>query len=204
MAVTAWFGVSYAFLAPRALEHDVRQDIVPECALELKGKQEIAVADALERAKEAARYAREDAIRKLRVRQNQLRSSMGEFIALDQLNQVYDNSGLGALLDSFGMRPNIPVPEVADIQAEIDAISQRIHHLKIPEKISIPKAPNIELVKACMCAAGETVAGKRSAYAVSLASFRMVQPEKLLNLKSDMAAVLNTNICNAKPWEHLS
>lgn len=204
LAGAAWYGVSYTVLAPRAMERDKVQEIVPECALQLDGEQDIYVTDALKRAKEAAQYAREESIRNFRVRQNQLRSSMGEMMAIDQLNQVYDNSGLGDLLDSFGMRPNIPVPDVSDIQREINDISGRIRALNVPEKITIPKAPRLELIKSCACAAGEAIAGKRSAYTISMASFRTVRPEKLITLKSDVTNVLNANTCGPKPWENLS
>lgn len=204
IAGAAWFGVSYGVLAPRAMDRDKVQAIVPECAMDLEQKQNIHVADALATAKEAARYAKEETARKLRIRQRELRGQLAEANALRQVMSINEGSGLNDLLGALGMPVTIPIPNMASIQNDLDSVTRRLQDLRLPENISIPKAPRLELVQACVCAAGEAIAGKRTAYAISMASFRTITPDKLLTVKADLNTAFDTNICNAKPWENYS
>ncbi|MEO0612472.1 MAG: hypothetical protein AAFY83_04045 [Pseudomonadota bacterium] len=204
LAGAAWYGVSYTVLAPRAMEQDKVQEIVPECAIDLEAKQNIHVANALTQAKQAAIYAKEETARKLRVRQRDLRGQLAEASALNQVMQINQQSGLSDLLGALGMPTSIPIPNTDHIEGELNRIAGRLRDINIPETISIPKAPRLDLVKSCVCAAGEAIAGKRTAYTISMASFRTITPEKLLNVKSDLNNAFETDICNAKPWESYS
>ncbi|MEL7202115.1 MAG: hypothetical protein AAGK25_11020 [Pseudomonadota bacterium] len=204
IAGAAWFGVSYGVLAPRAMERDKVQEIIPECALELDQKQNIHVADALAKAKEAARYAKEETARKLRLRKNALEAKLAEAEAFAQVNRINQQSGLSDLMGALRMPMAFPSFDVDEIRSELGSVRHQLRNLRLPETISIPKAPRLELVQSCVCAAGEAIAGKRTAYTISMASFKTITPDKLLTVKTDLNTAFDTNICNAKPWENYS
>ena len=196
----AWFGVSYALLAERAMNNDLEQDVYPVCIAQLDEEQTIAIDEAVERATEKAKYARKEAMRQLRIRQDELSEAKTKLSYYEEMKRAYRNSGLGA----FMKVPNIDVPSVAEVEEMQRDVTARIQTLNVPINISYPRIPKPELLKRCACAAAMAVAGKRTSYAISMASFRLVSPAEISNLKSDVSNAVKLDICGAKQWENLS
>ncbi len=199
-AGAAWFGVCYAFLAERAMNNDLEEDVYPVCIAQLDDEQTIAIDEAVRRAAEKAESARSQAMRELRERQSELAEARNQLSYYESMRRMYRDSGLG---DLFPI-PDIDVPTVDEVDAMQRNVSERMQALNIPINIDYPRVPKPELLKRCACAATTAVAGKRTSYSISLASFRLVSPSDVSSLKSDVSQAVNLDICGQKPWENLS
>jgi len=201
LAGAGWFSVSYTVLAERALQQQVSEEIIPQCTLQLEGEQDIAVRETLSRLQEKARYARETTIDRLKRRRANLNQQLNKIQAARLVYDQYNRTGLGEVLRSTGMMPAMPaLPATGPIHAELKSIRTEIARLAIPDTITIPKVPAQKLASACLCAASDVVAGKKTATAISMASFRVINPDALLSLKSDVTDALNLSHCDARPW----
>ncbi|MEL7128227.1 MAG: hypothetical protein AAGK23_01650, partial [Pseudomonadota bacterium] len=118
----------------------------------------------------------------------------------DMVRRQFDETGIGLFLPP----PPPDLPSIADfegIQADIQRAKDSIANLP---PISLPRLPDSELMGTCACASLEALAGRRADYAVSLASFRLITPERVASAKDDVSRTLRFSACGSKPWENLS
>lgn len=202
IAGLGWFGFCYSTLTERKMEEEVRTNVMPACIKQLEAEQEKFLTrltrDASERRKiEVGRL--QDRIRS---RENRLSEIIGD---KELYAQTHDSvcRQLGAfcvvLPDYSGVLPGKEEiqkakAEIASLRAELDAIPP----------IILPRAPQSELLSTCTCAAIQSLAGKRTDYALSLASFRLFSPEGITSSKKDLAQTLRFDACGKPSWESLS
>ena len=198
MAWGAWFAVSYTVLAPRAMENDLERDVYPACVAELEADQERALIASEQQIRAAAEAERDDKLRQLRVRENELREAQSQLDYYETLRRTYRNSGLGRIMPL--PQANLPsAADVAEMRQRIAAARERLGDAIHIE--ALPRAPSGELLKTCACAAATAVAGKRTNYALSMASFRLVSPMEISTVKQDVARTIRLSSCGKLQWE---
>lgn len=197
LAGGAWFAAAYSFLAPRAMEDALQGDVYPACIAQLDAEQTIALDEAVKSATREAEYARDEALRAVRARLSVLAEVEKELSAYEMVRKLYGDSGLGMLVPM----PDIKLPSRAEIEQEQSALRQKIAAIDLPITISYPRVPTAALMKTCACAAATAVAGKRTSYALSLASFKLISPAEVSGVKGAVFDALKTDVCGAKPWE---
>ncbi|MDJ0921875.1 MAG: hypothetical protein QNI84_12170 [Henriciella sp.] len=185
-----WLSACYVFLAPRAMAKHFETEVHPPCLEMLEQEQDRAITQAEDRAKRK----RDDQLRDLREDERQLR-------ALEQLSRTFENSGTNQLFRGLGVEPPMNSEEIEALRARVDQLRAAISQL--PD-FSQFRADHGDLLKTCSCAAFEAAAGKRMSYAVSLASFRLISPAELTDLRSDVSRIAGSNSCGAQPWRNLS
>lgn len=196
----AWYGVSYAALAPRAMENDLVSEVYPACMAQLGADQESALSKAEDRKRSDAEYERKEALKTLHKREADLSEMKTQLSYYNSMRRTYRDSGLGALIPL----PQVEVPSAADIERSENALRKQRAALKLPIVINLPRAPSAALMKTCSCAALQALTGARSDYAVSMASFRLIAPTDVSSLKQDVAQVIRVKSCGDHPWEKLS
>ncbi|MEO1015185.1 MAG: hypothetical protein AAFX08_08355 [Pseudomonadota bacterium] len=199
MGGVAWFGIAYGVLAPRAMQFDQERDIVPSCMETLRETEGVAIDRAVKRRIEDAEFESRELRRKLNNRLDELREARIELLSYDMLKSSLCGSGICDLLP-------MKMPEVGfgidDVDQEIGEIKDRLSTLRAPD-ISIPRVPETEVLQTCACAAGTVLAGKKTSYALSLASFRVFSPEDVGTMKSELARTLRMDACGIPAWEDL-
>ncbi|MCI4646050.1 MAG: hypothetical protein MRY64_14810 [Hyphomonadaceae bacterium] len=99
--------------------------------------------------------------------------------------------------------PSAGLPTQEDLNAIRTQINEAKAALANLRPISLPRVPSEELRQTCTCAMMQSLGSKRTDYAISLASFRLITPKAVTSAKSDMAHALRWDGCGAKPWEEL-
>ena len=200
-----WFGVSYVVLAPRAMDEE-QEKAMPPCIEQLESEQERAIADATERATDRWESEQRSKLSEIAREERNLRELRSQVDAYEMTSGAIMSSPLGDLLGATGVQmPRMPnVPSSADVrrmQQDIRRARAAVER-QIPE-IDFPRVPRAELMQTCACATLKALAGKRTDYAMSLASFRLIGTEKISNTRSDFAGFLRWDGCGDKPWEDL-
>lgn len=199
LAGTTWFATAYGFLAPRAMDDALQADVYPACIEKLDAEQTVALDEALKEATREAEYARDAVLRSVGVRLSELAELERELTAYELMVETYRRSGLGKLFPL----PDVDLPSRDQIGAQKAALEQELAALDVPLNISFPRVPKAELMKTCLCAGASAVAGKRTSYAISLASFRIISPAEVSGVKGAVMDALKTDVCGARPWELL-
>lgn len=199
LAGTTWFAAAYGFLAPRAMDDALQEDVYPACVERLNTEQTVALDEALKTATHEAGYARDEALRSIRAGLSELEELKRERTAYELTVKIFRDSGLQRLIPL----PEVDLPTHEQINAQWAALQQKMAALNAPLKISFPRVPKPELMKTCLCAGASAVAGKRTSYAISLASFRIISPEEVTGVKGAVMDALKTDICGTRPWELL-
>lgn len=188
-AGTAHLALCFGILAPRAMEAHLDEVVAPPCIEMLQAEQERAI----ERARAGENEKRERATREL----NRVERELG---AYRQVAQTYDQTGLSDLFRGLGIAsPSDSLKQLEHMQAQADrmraALSQApdFSHLELPSS---------ELVKTCSCAALKAAAGSRTSYALSLASFRLIEPEDITRVGDAAMSIAAGSTCGQIPWRN--
>ena len=196
----AWFSVGYAVLAPRAMENDLVADVYPDCVAQLEEEQEHTLSRAEDRARRNAKYETEDAMRTLRARASELHQKRIELRYYHEAKRGLCSTGICELMPMALPEVNLSVD---DIDRELSVIRKKTAALDVPFDIELPRAPSEELLKTCYCAAMQALAGKRTNYAISMASFRLISPTEISSVKQGVAEALRLKSCGTQPWERV-
>lgn len=194
-----WFSGAYGVLAPRAMEADVERDVLPSCVEQLEAEQDRVLARETEYREEERTRKIDEASRQLRARERDLREIESAIMQARTLQGMMDDSGIGM----FMPRVDHALPSAKDLERAKAQVAQAREALTNIPEITLPRLPSSALMETCSCAALETLAGRRTDYAISLASFRLVNPSSIASVKSDMTQALRWNGCGGKPWEQL-
>jgi hypothetical protein len=197
LAGSAWFAAAYGVLTPRAMENDLQAEVYPACMEQLEAEQTAALEDKTKAATREAEYARDEALSAIRTRLSELMQIENELAAATAVKDMLDRTGLP---DILGL-PEIALPSREEIEAEKAKLLQKAAAIDLPVAISFPPAPSSALMKTCACAAATAIAGKRTSYAISLASFRLISPAEVSGVKGAVMGALKTDVRGAKPWE---
>jgi hypothetical protein len=197
LAGSAWFAAAYSVLTPRAMENDLQAEVYPACMAQLEAEQTAALEDKTKAATREAEYARDEALSAIRSRLSDLADVEQKVIAYELLVETYRKTGLEILIPL----PDIPMPSREQIETQRRELQRKLTAIDLPVAISFPPAPSSALMKTCACAAATAIAGKRTSYAISLASFRLVSPAEVSGVKGAVMGALKTDVCGAKPWE---
>lgn len=190
-AVGLWYGAVYVVLAPRAMERHFETEVFPPCLERLEAEQETALANARDRFERQ----RENAARALRAQEMQLRQ-------YDNITGLYRQSGLTDMLSAFGV-PSIEESVGVEAQSLRRDVERTRAALSVEADFDSFRVPRDGLLATCSCAALQAAAGKRSTYALSLASFRLIEPADITEIKSSVVEITGTNVCGAQPWRNL-
>ena len=199
LAALGWLGLCYTALTPRILETE-SQNVIPACMAQLEAEQD----DALETMTRRAENGRQRIVDRLEGEISQKAAKLKELETLSRTARTYSGllgqSGLSLLAPQL----ELPEPKPEDLAALRKSIRGARAAIQNLPPISLPRAPDSELLKTCTCAAMQSVAGKRTDYAISLASFRLIEPEAISQTKADMSEALRINACGTPSWERLS
>lgn len=200
MAASVWFGACYAVLAPRAMDNDLETDIYPACKAQLGDEQDKRIETAVKRLREDAEDAKSYAVNEIERKLRDLQQSKIELEGYEILRKTYCGTGICDLIP-------MTMPDLGysmdDLVRREKRLLARLSEVNIPVNISLPKVPSAALLERCTCAAQTLLTGKRTDYAMSLASFRMIDPKSITGFKSSVAKVAKTDTCGAVPWENL-
>lgn len=200
VAASLWVAVCYAALTPRILDAEVENNIMPACMAQLKAAQETALNRAVKQAEEERAYEVEKAERDIRVIENTLREIIQKKGGLEKLEQEMCKTGICGMFRAH--IDALPSNEkLQDMDATITRKKEQLAQLLSP--ISFPRTPDGEIAKTCTCAAMQSLSGKRMDYAISLASFRLIEPKSISQTKSDLRDALRFDACGKPSWESL-
>jgi len=182
------FTMCYTVLAPRAMEVQFEEEVTPSCMAMLQGEEDRAIADA----RQDDAKARDKARREL----NQLEQKLN---AYDQLKGLSRDSGLEELMKLFG------VPDYGPSQTDIAALRRAADDMRTALRsqpdFSHLRASASQVMQTCSCAALQAAAGKRTSYAISLASFRLIEPEEISNVSDTALRFAKGSACAGQlPW----
>lgn len=197
LAGSAWFAAAYGVLTPRAMENGLQAEVYPACMAQLEAEQTAALEGKTKVATREAEYARDEALSAIRTRLSDLAELEQKVSAYELVLKTYRESGLGMLVPL----PDMAMPSREEIEAQKKDLLKKAAAIDLPVAISFPPAPSSALMKTCACAAATAIAGKRTSYAISLASFRLVSPAEVSGVKGAVMGALKTDVCGAKPWE---
>ncbi len=195
----AWFGIGYAVLAPRAMENDLVRDVYPACMEQLEAEQTRAIDKATERKRSNVENARAEKRRELLTRQAELGEVEKQLEIYQSMKGALDSSGLGVFTPNI--LPPVELPSPADVERMQKNVAQGLAALQLPIEVSFPRVPSEEVMKTCMCAGLQAVAGERTNYAISMASFRLVSPTGISSVKQGVAETLRMKSCGKPVWE---
>ncbi len=178
----------------------MQSDMLPACMKQLKAEQEAVLETALYNAQQK----RVENIDRLERRIKHTAEKLYEQEATNAITGMYKGLareyGIDKLVPQLEyLRPN--TDEVNALKSEIAKAKARLNSLP---QISFPRVPDSEILTTCSCAAVQTMSGKRMDYAISLASFRLIEPEAVTQTKKDMEALLQADACGKPAWEHYS
>ncbi|MEM1379507.1 MAG: hypothetical protein AAGH41_02675 [Pseudomonadota bacterium] len=190
-----WYGVCHSVLADRVLQSDVDARVTPSCMATLRAQEADAIDAKIAHLKRNAEYELGRERDRLRTEDRRLLSLQGEAQAVEMTTQMINQSSLGMLfqIPDLGISADV-------VQERRDRLQDQMDRLKIPE-FTIPPVPDAEVLKTCACATADAIGGKRTAYAISLATFRIWEPDEIKRLGSDVTKVLSGGQCGPKPWE---
>ena len=195
VAGAAWFGTAY-WLSDRAMVAEASETLLPSCVSQLEDEQERALSRASEHAEQDRANKVDDLQSNIRRKESRLRDLRATLNQYREFSHLYNGSGLGALVQM----PMAGMPTEDDLKAaEAEIANLKAALTKLPS-ISFPRVPSRELRETCTCAMMEALGDKRTDYALSLASFRLIAPQAVTSAKSDMASALRWDACGAKPW----
>lgn len=181
------FGFCYTVLAPRAMEAQLQSEVTPVCTASLSAEQDRALAEAEQNDAQARSRA-----------QLELGRLETQLNAFEQVAGLYEQSGMNDLFGAFG----VSTQSVSG--AEIDAIRARAEGMRAildrSPDFSHLQASAGELLQTCSCAALHAAAGKRTGYAVSLATFRLVQPDDVLGVTDATMRAVGNSACGELAW----
>lgn len=186
-AGTLHFALCYGVLAPRAMEAHFQSEVVPRCTAMLSAEQD----DAISRAQEADAKNRKQALGELRRFESQI-------AAYERMQRLHQQSGLGDLMGSLGMpMQSLGASELAALKQKANALRSALNGA--PD-FSHLRANAAQLAKTCSCAAMQAAAGKRTSYAISLASFRLFEPSEVSETTQGALRVAQGNSCGDLAW----
>ncbi|MEL6857410.1 MAG: hypothetical protein AAFO74_03425 [Pseudomonadota bacterium] len=194
-ASAAFYGFCYLALAPRVIA-DETNDALPLCIQSLEIEQERFLSD-IERGKTKERDAEVESIQR---KINAKRAWVNE---VRRKSQAYRDLRRALPL---GLGPDVSAAlptqkDLADAEAEIAKLKTRLANLP---QISLPRAPESELLTTCTCAVMASMGGQRADYSLHLASFRLVKPEALSNTQKVVGDALRWDQCGTPSWEAFS
>ena len=199
LAVLGWFGLCYTALTPRILEAE-SESVIPACMAQLEAERD----DAFETLAQRAENDRRRVIDRIESEISDKTAKLQQLETLSRTARTYSGllgqSGLSRLAPQL----ELPEPKSEDLEALRKGIRDARAAIQNLPPISFPRAPESELLKTCACAAMQSVAGKRTDYAISLASFRLIEPEAISQTKTDMGEALRMDACGTPSWERLS
>ena len=200
IAVCIWAGAVHVVLTERAMSADMDHTVLPQCVAQLEQEQDRALTRASEDAGTRRAEIVDDLRRLIRSKRAQLREAEDAIAQYRYLKGTYDETGLSA----FVPLPKVSLPtdqELAALRTEINEAETRLSDL--PDLV-LPRLPSSELAKTCTCAAAQAMAGVRFDYTLSLASFRLFEPEDIQNAKTEVSTITNWSGCGGKPWKDLT
>lgn len=195
----AWFSVGYAVLAPRAMENDLVRDVYPACLSQLESEQANAIEQATQQKERDIENRRAEATRILKIRQRELREAKTQIDLYGSITRTFNESGLGAIVPN--VLPKVDVPSRGQVERLEREVAEKLKAINLPVEISFPRAPSEDLMKTCACAGIQAVAGQRTNYAISVASFRLISPAEISSLKQKTAEALRVKSCGEPAWE---
>lgn len=186
-AGTLHFALCYVVLAPRAMEAHFEKAITPQCIAMLSAEQDAAI----------SRAQRDDAERRNRA-QGELSRLDQQIMAVEQMYQLNQKSGFASLMGAMG----IPAPALGANQ--LSMLKQKSNNLRE----ALNRAPDFshlranasDLARTCSCAAMQAAAGKRTSYAISLASFRLIEPSEISQTTQGALRIAQGSACGAPAW----
>lgn len=185
-----WYGASYVVLAPRAMENHMEREVYPPCVAMLEQEQERAVSAARERFEQQ----RNRAGQALRAEEARLRQ-------LDAVSGMYRGMGMTELMGALGAPVQMFENEAATIRQNVERGRAA---LAATPNFETTLASREELLRTCSCAGLQAAAGKRASYALSLASFRLIETRDIEAAKQNVIEIVGTNACGPQPWRTLS
>ncbi len=202
IAALGWFGFCYGVLSPRVMEADKEISVFPACIEELNAAQDQILA-------RLTKDGGEERARTIEPIKNRIASKEAQIFEIEEKRKYLKTTrdticqDLGPFCNYFpDYSQSLPsAAEVKKMRAELNKLKSNLDNLP---PISLPKAPDSELLATCTCASAQAIAGKRSDYTISLTSFRLIQPASITKAKSDMSAILKIDGCGKPSWEKLS
>lgn len=187
IAGTLHFGLCYGVLAPRAMEAHLSAEVTPICTAALSAEQDRALEDAQEEYSQVRLRA-----------QTELGRAETQLNALEQVTSVYEQSGLNDLFGALG------VPTQSISNGDLDALRAQADRMRSILQ-STPDFSHLtanagQLMQTCRCAALQAAMGQRTSYAVSLATFRLVQPAEVAGVTDATLQAVGGSVCGELPW----
>ena len=187
LAGACHFAVCYTVLAPRAMEAHLNAEVTPICTATLAAEQN----RALENARE------EDSRARLRT-QRELGRVETQLNALEQVTSVYEQSGLNDLFGALGVpTQSISNGDLAALRAQADQMRSVLQ--SVPDFSHLTASAG-QLLQTCSCAAFQAVAGQRTSYAISLATFRLIEPAEVVGVTDATLRAVGGSSCGQLPW----
>lgn len=186
-AGTLHFALCYGVLAPRAMEAHFEKAVTPQCTAMLSAEQDAAI----------SRAQRDHAEKRNRAL-GELSRIDQQIAAREQLHRLNDKSGLTGLMSAMGF------PATAIGTGDLPALKQQASLLRdalnrAPD-FSHLRADTSALARTCSCAAMQAAAGKRTSYAISLASFRLIEPSEISQTSQGALRIAQGSACGAPAW----
>ncbi|MEM1346635.1 MAG: hypothetical protein AAGI34_18910 [Pseudomonadota bacterium] len=181
LAAGLWTGVCYTVLAPRALEAEARERLAPAC---------LSLLDANEGGRiDAARAEHAEVQARTRAALDKARRKLA---AAEQVTNLMEESGLGALFGGLGVAVPTTGPSLETLRTRIAAAEQQ---LALPSDLAGVSLPSTEKARLCRCAALDALAGHRTATALSLAAFRLIGPAELGAVTGSVRGIVRSGVC---------
>lgn len=189
VALALHFGLCYVVLAPRAMEAQLESEVTPVCTASLSAEQDRALSEAQQ----------EDAQTRSRARL-ELGRLETQLNAFQQVSDLYRQSGINDLLGSFGVSTQtVSSEEIAALRRQAEGLRSILN--RAPD-FSALQASATELLQTCTCAALQAAAGKRTSYAISLATFRLVEPDDVSGVTDATLRAAGGSSCGELPWRN--
>lgn len=192
-----WGFFAFNTLAPRAMENDQQQEIIPACFAQLRQDEGQAIDHHITKLTREAR-------REMDYRRTRIEDELDE--ALEELAEI---EVTGMAIEHYNSTPLAMLAPLPDFNLSADPLKKRIAafeeeiaSLRVPD-FEVPKAPSSEVMEACGCSVSIAFGGAQMAYGLSLASFRIWTPEEMTHAKSGWADILQTDKCGQRSWEAL-
>lgn len=199
-AGSLWLGVCYGALTQRVMDADMQNDMLPACMAQLKAEQEAVLETALYNAKQKRVENIDRLERRIKHAAEELYKQESTNAMVGAYGRMLRKDGLDLLFPHI----NLLTPNNDEVNALKTEIAKAEAAIKSLPQISFPRVPDSEIFTTCSCAAVQTMSGKRMDYAISLASFRLIEPEAVAQTKKDMEALLQADACGKPAWEYYS
>jgi len=198
--VIAWYGLAYTVLAERALERDVKEKATPTCLSQLQSDQNKTRARVKEHRTAILTEKKLTALNALRGELTQLKALSLKLELVEQANDIVKDTAIGNMLKTY--MPMAQIPSTDEIAKRSEQLEKTISEWEnVSINLTFPEASLEQIQATCSCAITQAIVGEKTNYAISLASFRIIAPTEISNIKNSVADVLNVKGCGEQPWE---